>query len=209
MLVRNLLKAGQRFDGRKIEETRALGIEQLKNSSLLKMGKSQLLVVFQKAMTKPYPDKPQEGVVNFNVSFGIRKYDKIANLLHRVYIKQKCIDLEKLCVRFGEEVVLIHVDLRFLSCDEGIYALAIAGVNSVLEALDVSLNFTPRCFFYCSVDRVIISDPTEYEMEENEWSCFVVVRSRREIILLEKIGGECSIEDSLEVVERSLRNYDT
>lgn len=205
MIVKNLLKIGERFDNRQVEEARALTTELIANSALVGMGDSLMQVVFQRCSTRPYADKPQEGIVNLSVSLGSRRFDRVSNFLHKIYIKQKCVDLESLCVRFGEEAALIQIDVRILSSDGGMYALAVAGVNSALSRLEVLTNFVPRCFFYCSVGGVIIDDPSERELEESGWSSVVVMRSYREVLFVEKIGEECSAEDILEIVDRSFR----
>lgn len=205
MIVRSLVRAGERFDGRGLEESRTVEMEHVEDSLMAKMGKSRILVVFHRDTARPYPDRPHEGVVSFGVTLGNRRHDRASNLLHKVYIRERSIDLESLCVRQGREVVSIHMDLRVLSSDEGIYSLAVAGVNSALEMLGVSLNFVPQCFFYCSIEDVILNDPSEQELDESDWSCVVVTKSWKEILFLEKQGRGCSVEDLLEVVERSLR----
>ncbi|KMV65935.1 RNase PH-like exoribonuclease [Encephalitozoon cuniculi EcunIII-L] len=206
MIVKNLVKAGERFDNRKIEEARRLEVERISNSCLVTMGVSQLLTVFQKSTSRPYIDRPHEGIVSFSVSTGAKKYERLVNFLHKVYIKQKSIDLESLCIRLNEEVVLIHIDLRVLSGDGSIYSLAISGVNSVLEALGVRMNYVPQCFFYCSIGGVVVTDPSEDEQNKGDWSCVVIMKSPKEVVLLEKMGRECSVEAVLETVYKSAKD---
>ncbi|ADM11639.1 RNase PH-like exoribonuclease [Encephalitozoon intestinalis ATCC 50506] len=207
MLVKNLIKAEERFDGRKIKETRKLEVEKISNSCLISMGKSRLLAVSQKGISRPYVDKSHEGIVNFSISMGGKRHERLVNFLHKVYIKQKSIDLESLCIKLNEEVVLIHIDLRILSCDGSIYSLIVQGVNSVLETLGVKMNYMPQCFSYCSIDNVVITDPSENEQIEEDWNCVVVMKSPKEIVFLEKIGRECSIEQVFETIDRSVKDF--
>ncbi|AFM98406.1 RNase PH-like exoribonuclease [Encephalitozoon hellem ATCC 50504] len=207
MIVKNLAGIKERFDNRKIEELREFGVERISNSCLVRMGASQLLATFQKSTSKPYIDRPHEGIISFSASTGGKRYERLLNFLHKVYIKQKSIDLESLCVKLNEEVVFIHIDLRVLSSDGNIYGLAVKGVNSVLEALGVRVNYVPQCFSYCSIGSVIITDPSEDEQKEGDWNCVIVMKSPKEIVLLEKVGKECEIENMLEVVERSARSF--
>ncbi|AFN83125.1 RNase PH-like exoribonuclease [Encephalitozoon romaleae SJ-2008] len=207
MIAKNLAEVKERFDNRDIEEARGFEVERISNSCLVSMGTSRLLTVFQKTVSKPYIDRPHEGIISFSVSIGGKRHEKLLNFLHKVYTKQKSIDLESLCVKLNEEVTFIHIDLRILSSDGNIYSLAVKGVNSVLEVLGVKMNYMPQCFFYCSIGNVIVTDPSEDEQKEEDWSCIVVMKSFREIIFLEKVGKECGIEQVLEAVDRSTGNF--
>lgn len=207
MIVKNLARAGERFDNRGIEEARRPVVERVSNSCLVTVGRSRLLAVFQRGVVKPYVDKPHEGIVGFSMSASSRRHEKVLNFLHKVYVKQKSIDVESLCVKPNEEVVLIHIDLRVLCCDGNIHALAVHGVNSALEALGVKMNYTPQCFFYCSIGGTIVSDPTEDEQASGEWGCVAVMKSSRELVFLEKMGEECSMEALVVVADRSSRDF--
>ncbi|KAH9411290.1 hypothetical protein HK407_06g11210 [Ordospora pajunii] len=203
MIVKKLAIDGERLDYRRIDEQRLIEIERCTSSLLLSMGNTRVQVVFQSDVAKPYVDKPREGVVGFFASMAGRRHEKLLWFLNMVYVKQKCVDLEGMCVKAGKEVMRVHVDFRFLSIDGNVYSIAIAGVNAALSAIGVSMNFLPKCFLYCSVEGCILSDPTDDEFDACDWHCIVVMKSKKEVAFLEKIGDGCEMSAIDEIISRS------
>jgi exosome complex component RRP45 len=203
MLVRSLLKAEERFDSRGLDACRPFEYEEVESGYYVKMGMSHILATYQLSKTRPFPDKPQEGVVSTSVYGASRRCDLASNLLHRIYIKNKCIDLESLCVRLGEEVVSLIIDLKVLSSDGSLCSIAVGSVNLILERAKVATNFHPQCFVYSSIEGAVINDPTEAELDESDWTCIVVMKSYRELLYVEKFGKECSAEELFGAIDRA------
>ncbi|KAM0671643.1 RNase PH-like exoribonuclease [Ordospora colligata] len=203
MIVKKLAIDGERLDYRRIDEQRPIEIEKYANSLFLSMGNTRVQVVFQSDVTRPYVDKPREGVIGFFASMAGRRHEKLLWFLNMVYVKQKCVDLESMCIKAGKEVMLVHIDFRFLSIDGNVYSIAVAGVNAALSAIGVSMNFLPKCFLYCSVERCILSDPTDDELDACDWHCIVVMKSRKEVVFFEKSGDGCGMLAIDEIINRS------
>jgi exosome complex component RRP45 len=203
MIVRALLKTRERFDYRPLDSCRLFEYEELENGYYVRMGMSHMLATYQLCRTRPFPDKPQEGIVTISVYGTNRKCDVVSNLLRRIYIKNRCIDLESLCIKFNEEVYSLTIDLKILSSDGGLCAIAVGSINLILRKMEIATNFHPRCFLYSSVEGVLVRDPTEAELDESDWTCIVVMRSYREFLYVEKLGRDCSGEELFDVIDRA------
>lgn len=73
-VILDLLRKGQRIDGRALDEYRPISVEKgvidtAEGSAIAKIGKTQILVGAKFGITAPFPDRPQEGVFSVNCEF--------------------------------------------------------------------------------------------------------------------------------------------
>jgi exosome complex component RRP42 len=122
------LKAGMRYDGRKFEEMREVSIEpnvsnSAEGSVRVKFGKTEVIVGVKMGLETPYPDTPDQGNLMVNAELlplsspefesgppGIEAIE-IARVVDRGIRESKAIDQKKLCIKAGEQVWSVMVDI--------------------------------------------------------------------------------------------------
>lgn len=121
------LKAGIRYDGRKLLEYRKTTVEpnvtSAEGSARVKIGETAVLVGVKLALETPYPDTPEEGKLMVNTELrpmansefemgppGPKAID-IARVVDRGLRESKAISPEKLCVKPGEAVWSVMIDV--------------------------------------------------------------------------------------------------
>lgn len=122
------LKKNLRFDGRQKEEYRTIEVEtgisnSAEGSARVKMGDTEVLAGVKFELGKPYPDKPNEGTMMVNAELlpmsspnfesGPPKIEAIelSRVVDRGVRESGAIDYKKLCVKPGELVWTIIVDI--------------------------------------------------------------------------------------------------
>ena len=138
-----------RVDNRKFDEFRPIKIENnvIKNaegSARVLMGNTHLLVGVKMSVGEPFPDTPNEGMLVVNVEFSpLASPDfepgppdenavEMARVIDRGIRESKCIDVESLCIKEGEEVWMINIDIHVLDHDGN---LIDAGALGAIAAL--------------------------------------------------------------------------
>lgn len=121
------LKTGIRYDGRKLLEYRKTTVEpnatSAEGSARVKIGATEVLVGVKLALEVPYPDTPAEGKLMVNTELrpmaspdfesgppGVKAID-IARVVDRGLRESKAISPEKLCVKAGEAVWSVMIDI--------------------------------------------------------------------------------------------------
>ncbi len=126
-LVRYLSEE-KRFDGRKLEEFRPIEIEYgvsktAEGSARVKIGDTEVIAGIKMEIGKPFPDTPDEGALMVGTELlplsspefeagppGIEAIE-MARVVDRGLRESKAIDNKKLCVKKGEKVWIISVDI--------------------------------------------------------------------------------------------------
>lgn len=122
------LKQGVRLDGRKLDELRRPDVILGDNGYVeLSWGKTQVIIKTSCEIVKPFEDRPNEGLLVINnelspmasIKFDERTIDEvlITRIIEKSIRKSNAIDLESLCIRTGEKVWLIKVDLNVINFD--------------------------------------------------------------------------------------------
>jgi exosome complex component RRP42 len=121
------LKAGIRYDGRKLLEYRKVSVEPnvttAEGSARVKIGETEVLVGVKLAIEEPYPDTPEEGKLMVNTELrpmaspefesgppGEQAID-IARVVDRGLRESKALAPEKLCIKAGEKVWSVMIDI--------------------------------------------------------------------------------------------------
>ena len=121
------LKAGIRYDGRKLLEYRKVSAEpnatSAEGSARIKIGETEVLVGVKLAIEEPYPDTPAEGKLMVNTELrpmaspdfesgppGDKAID-IARVVDRGLRESKALAPEKLCIKAGEAVWSVMIDI--------------------------------------------------------------------------------------------------
>lgn len=141
-----LIEAGKREDGRTNEEHRK--IEIIKNpliytagSARVKLGKTDVIAGVMMDVGEPFDDTPDEGILMVNselnpmagedYELGPPKEESIelARVIDRMIRESHVIDVEKLCIKSGEKVWTVFVDLYPINADGNLFdACALAAM---------------------------------------------------------------------------------
>ena len=135
------LKQGKRFDGRGLQDYRDIEVKMgVSNSSeascSVKFGKTHVYAGVKMALSKPYPDSPDEGTMmvsaelspmaseDFELGPPKIKAIELARVIDRGIRESKLIDTKKLCVEPGEKVWSVFVDITAINDDGNLLDVA-------------------------------------------------------------------------------------
>ena len=142
-----LLKEGKRIDGRKAEEYRELFVEDgvSKNSASavrVRFGKTEVLAGVHLALAAPYPDSPDAGTFMTSAELhpmASQQFDigrpgidsvELARVVDRGIRESGFIDMKKLCIKEGEKVWQVFVDIFAINDDGNL--LDVAGLAAII-----------------------------------------------------------------------------
>ncbi len=204
--IKKYLKEGKRFDGRTSEQFRELTIEKdvsckAEGSVRVKLGKTEVIVGIKMAPGEPYADSPASGNLMVTAEMlplssprfesGPPKIEAIewARVTDRGIRESGFVDFDKLCIKEGEKVWTVFVDIYSINDDGNlmdaatigaIAALKIARIpkydlenNKILheEISDEKLPLTDHVPVAISVHKLgdsLIVDPTREEEDISE-----------------------------------------
>ncbi len=150
--IREYLKSGLRYDGRKFDELRKIEIKvgYVKNaegSCLVRMGNTKVLAGVKLEVGEPFPDTPDEGYFVVNVEYAPFSFEEaepgppgedeieIARVVDKVIRESGAIDLKKLCIEEGNRVWGIMIDIYVLNHDGNLIDTStIAAVSALYNA---------------------------------------------------------------------------
>ena len=237
----NALKKNIRYDGRKNDEFRDVSIEFgvshcAEGSAKVKVGNTEVIAGVKMALETPYPDTPNKGNLMVNVELlpmsnpefesgppGIDAIE-ISRVVDRGIRESKAIDFEKLCVKKGEKVWSVMIDICSLN-DEGdlLDASAIAALaaikNTVFpEVVDDVINYNkktkmklplvrlPIMVTVYKMDDCFIIDPLSDEQKAYDARLSISVTEENTICAMQKGGDEpLSIDDISKMIDLVLK----
>lgn len=148
--IKEYLSKGHRFDGRKPDEFRKIIIEKdiskkAEGSVRVKLGKSEVLVGVKMSIMEPYPDSKNKGVLMTTADLlplsserfesGPPKFPAIemGRVIDRGLRESGFIDFEKLCIKEGEKVWSIFVDIFSINEDGNLLDAGFIGAIAALK----------------------------------------------------------------------------
>lgn len=197
--IAEYLSHGNRFDNRKADEFREIIIEsglskKAEGSARVKIGKTEVWVGVKMEVTEPYPDSPDKGnlmltaellpMSNAKYEYGPPKFEAIelGRLVDRGIRESKYVDFEKLCIKEGEKVWGIMIDIYSINDDGNLLDAAFIGALAALreariphydekeekidyekpakEKLPLNEDNMPINFSVYQIEDVIFFDPT-------------------------------------------------
>ena len=145
------LNQGLRFDRRKIDEYRKITIEydiskSAEGSARVKIGDTEVIVGVKLEVGTPYPDTPDEGTIIVGAELiplsnpefelgppGIQAIE-IARVVDRGLRESKTLDFKKLCIKQGEKVWLVLIDIIPINDDGNLFdAAALAALAALRD----------------------------------------------------------------------------
>ncbi|CAJ37256.1 exosome complex protein Rrp42 [Methanocella arvoryzae] len=152
--IYSLANQGDRADGRKFDEFRAISVEtgvinKAEGSARVKIGDSQVVVGVKIQPGEPFPDTPDSGVIITNLELvplasptfesGPPREDAIelARVVDRGVRESGAIDLSKLCIESGQKVWMVFIDVHVLDHDGNLMDAASLGAIAALKATKI------------------------------------------------------------------------
>ncbi|MFH1503494.1 MAG: exosome complex protein Rrp42 [Candidatus Diapherotrites archaeon] len=148
--IKKYLDQGKRFDGRKLGEFRELKIEKdiskkAEGSVRVRLGKTDVIVGIKMGVSEPYPDSPDNGnlmvtaellpMSSSRIELGPPKFNAIelGRVIDRGIRESKFIELDKLCIKKGEKVWTVFVDIYSINDDGNLFDAAGIGAVTALK----------------------------------------------------------------------------
>jgi exosome complex component RRP42 len=244
--IAEFLKKGNRFDGRKSHEFRDIVIEtgvskNAEGSAKVKIGNTEVVVGVKLSLVEPYPDSADKGNLMTTAELlplsspryetGPPKFPAIelGRVIDRGIRESKFINFEKLCIRVGERVWNVFIDIYSLNDDGNI--LDAAGIGAIValknakmpkydekedkilygeftkEGLPLSDNI-PIALTIHKVGESFLTDPTKEEEDASETRVTMGINSEGIISSMQK--GESknlSLDEMNEILDLSLKVY--
>jgi len=144
------LEEGKRFDRRDAEEFREIEIEtgiskKSEGSARVKIGDTEIIVGVKMDTGTPYPDSPDKGNLMVSTELtplsssrfeaGPPKFSaiEVARVVDRGIRESKFIEFEKLCIKKGEKVWTVFVDIYTINDDGNLIDAAGIGAIAALK----------------------------------------------------------------------------
>lgn len=148
--IKKYLAESKRFDGRTPFQFRDIVIEpkaskNAEGSVKVKLGKTEVVVGVKMGLSTPYPDSPNEGTMMVTsellplssprFEYGPPKFPAIelARVVDRAIRESKFIQFDKLCIKEGEKVWTVFIDIYTLNDDGNLQDAASIGALAALK----------------------------------------------------------------------------
>nr|MCK4929910.1 exosome complex protein Rrp42 [Nanoarchaeota archaeon] len=239
--INEALKKGIRLDGRKKEEYRKIEIRTgvvatAEGSASVKCGDTEVIAGIKLNIGEPYPDSPENGVMmvgsemlplsNPEFEGGPPRIDaiEVARVIDRGIREGKTIDTKKLCLKKGELVWMVMIDVLPINHDGnlidlgGIAALTALKNAKMLEVendkvvfgkrtkQDLPITSMPLPVTILKIGDNLIVDPTNAEEKVLDARLTVSVLEDDTLCAMQK-GGDASlsIKDINEMIDLAIK----
>jgi len=152
--IKQYLKEGKRFDGRKPEEFRDIQVEfgvskKAEGSVRVKLGKTEVIAGVKMQVSQPYSDSPDCGTMMVTAELlplsspryesGPPKIEAIelGRVIDRGIRESGVIDFKKLCIAEGEKVWTVFIDIFSINADGNL--LDAAGLAAILALANAEM----------------------------------------------------------------------
>ena len=197
--IAEYLKEEKRFDGRRPEDFREVVIEtgvskKAEGSARVKIGKTEVVVGVKMDVAEPYPDSPDKGNLMVTAELlpmssprfesGPPKFPAIelGRLTDRAIRESKFIDFEKLCIKKGEKVWTVFVDIYSINNDGNLLDAAGIGAIAALKTARI-----PK--YDAKTEKVVYGELTDKKVPLNKVPLTVTAH---------KIGESVIVDPTLE-----------
>ncbi len=196
----NLINNEKRPDGRDLNEYREIKIEpnyisKAEGSAKVKLGNTQVIVGIKPSIGTPFPDTPDLGVLMTNCELlpmaspefepGPPGPDSIelARVVDRGIRESQLVDLDKLCIKEGEKVWMLFIDIHVIDYDGNLFDACNLGIMSAL------LN--------CQLPEATITEDGEVELNK-ENTTPLSLNDKLSLSTFVKIGEKLVVDPSLD-----------
>lgn len=240
------LKAGKRFDNRGLLDFRDIKIEtgisnNAEGSARVKLGKTEILAGVKLSVEEPYADSEDSGVLTTTVELlplssprfelgppGIESIE-LARIVDRTVRESGFIDFKKLCIKEGEKVYGLFLDIYPINHDGNLIdAAAIAAVAALLNAkmpkldeegnIDSSHEKTnkglpltknmPVALTFHKIDGHVLLDPVIEEEETSETRLTIAIsHDKKPMIHAMQKGNEAAFtkDEVFKIIDEAVK----
>ncbi len=223
--LRESLEKGVRYDGRKKDEFRTIEIKTgfittAEGSAHVKCGDTEVIAGVKMSVEKPFPDTPDQGILMVGAELlplSNPKYEsgppdatsiEVARLIDRGIRESKTLDNQRLCIKAGEKVWTINVDICPLNDDGNLIDVgSMAAVAAILNARfpffdGVKVDYkkktdekipicrVPVAVTVVKIGNAFIVDPTELEAQALDARLTITTIDDGRLCSLQKGGDE-------------------
>ncbi len=241
--IQSLLQKGLREDGRKLDEYRNVEVEygvsakSAEGSARVKIGNTEVVAGIKLEVGEPFPDKPDEGTIIVNMELlplsspdfesgppGVGSIE-LSRVVDRGIRESKAIDFKKLCIKAGEKVWLLFIDIYPINDDGNLFdAAALAGLAALKDAKypvydeetekikydektdkQVPLENMPMACTVLKIDDKFIIDPSVEEEKAADARLTAVSLENGNLCAMQKGGNKpLTPEELAQMVELSI-----
>jgi len=238
--IKESLIKGVRYDGRKKDEFRKVEIKTgfiatAEGSAHVKCGETEVIAGVKMSVEKPFNDTPNEGILMVGAEllpFSNPKYEsgppdanaiEVARVIDRGIRESKSLDNQKLCIRSGEKVWTINVDICPLNDDGNLIDIgSMAAVAAIMNArfplfeddkvdykkktdVPVPISKIPVAITVIRIGNNFIVDPTELEEQALDARLTVTTIDDDRLCSIQKGGpGTLSVEDIDKMIDLAI-----
>lgn len=218
--VHNLIVEGKRADDRDFREMRGISVQtdviaKAEGSAYVKYGDTKVLVGIKLQKGTPFPDSPGEGIImtgmelnplaspDFEAGPPREESIEMSRIVDRGIRESHAIDLKKLCIREGELVWMVFVDISIIndagnivdaSCLASIAALMTTVVPADeangFDSIPLPMQNIPVGVTVVSIDNTLILDPTLDEEIVCDTKLTVITENDGALSGMQKSGAE-------------------
>ncbi len=241
--IEELIKEDKRIDGRNSFELRPLEIElgiskKAEGSARVKIGNTEVIAGVKMDLTEPFPDTPENGALmvaaelwplaseKFEMGPPDIKAIELARIVDRAIRESEFIDLKKLCIKKGELVWAVFVDIYPINDDGNLIdASAIAAIAALQNAVfplvknekvqygelttkKLPLKSMPVIVTFYKIADKFILDPISIEEETSKARLTVAMTFDKEAYIhaLQKAGEEpLEKEEVIEIIDNAFK----
>ncbi len=236
-----LLEKGKRIDGRKFDELRKVEInyeisKHAEGAARVKIGSTEVIVGIKLEVGEPFPDNPDEGTIIVGAEMlplsspdfesGPPSVDSIelARVVDRAIRESKAIDFKKLCIKEGEQVWMVLIDIYTINDDGNLQDASALAALAALKQTKIpaydgkKVDYSKRISrlpivsmpVECSVVKIkdkLLSDPCRDEEKVMDARLTIGITEDNNICAMQKSGkGVLKPEDISEIIDVSLKN---
>ncbi|WP_026068908.1 exosome complex protein Rrp42 [Methanomassiliicoccus luminyensis] len=234
--IHKLLSTGKRVDARAYDEYRPISIEtnyieSAQGSARVRLGNTDILVGVKMEVGSPFPDTPDRGVLTTNTeliplaspTFESGPPDagaiELARVIDRGIRESEMIDLQKLCIKEGEEVWINFLDIYVLDYDGNLFDACFIGAVAALRSTIVPAKENEKGEDYplpvrhfpiqttaVKIENSILFDPTLDEEKVADARLSVTTDENGDLRAMQKgLAGAFTLDEVKQVIDTSLR----
>ena len=153
-LIKQMAESGKRLDNRKPDQYREIVIEKnvitsAEGSARVRIGNTEVVAGVKMDVGDPFSDTPNEGVLMVGAEFlPLASPDfesgppgeaaiELARVVDRAIRESKIMDVEKLCIKEGEKVWMVFVDIDILDDDGNLIDAASLAAIAALSTVKI------------------------------------------------------------------------
>ncbi len=237
-----MLANGKRFDGRDLLDLRDFTIEtnisnKAEGSARIRLGKTDVVVGVKLSTGEPYPDSPNKGNLIVSAELlplasprfesGPPGFEAIElpRLIDRMVRESGMIELDKLCVKEGENVWNLFIDIYPINDDGALIdaasiATVVALKNAIIPGLDtkgrvdyekktknklpLDKEILPISFTFYKLENSLYLDPTREEAEAGDTKIIFGISKLKEEYMINSCQKGLEIPFTKEEIEKML-----